>query len=538
VALGLCPAGRRQPDEQQSTLRRLYAYAVLLVAALGVLFALLEALSSGVRWLGGEASPAALIRPLVAASVGGLVWLAHWRIFGADREAVEQSGANATLRRWYLALMLWVSLAIASFGAGALAHALIQRYAFGAVGSLSELSELIAAMLGGLLIWLPHERWSRRLIRSPGPLQGDELGATLRQVYAALVVTLSLVAALTGLTALLAALLRAALGAATLAGALAVETRGVAALLVALPLLAYYWEQLAATARLSRAEERVGTARRLVSYLTEAVSLAALYVGLGGLIGTLMRLGLGADTLGDGWRTPLSWYVATAMVALPTYGLVSWRSEARLRGSPEEERALARRIYLYAALLFGVVATVTAATLLIRLLVVALLGQADPGWAGEIGRLAGYAALGAMVGVGYGALLRRAGAARGEAGRGRTIVLVADGALRKALEAAFARELPGAAVAAFGEGDSPERRAALDVADTLVLTLAAAGDPALAAFRGRRLLLATPVPGATLIGARYGYGGLAREASRAARAGPERGEASPLRINIRPTVGA
>jgi len=513
----LAQGDARQPEGQRSALRRLYAYGVLLVAVISIQFALVEAFRVALLGLSQRSDPIELINPLVSAGVYAAIWLAHWRFFGVDRDQVECSGPNATLRRWYLALARWISLAMCCFGAGALIHALLQRFVFGAPGLPEELIEPAAAMISGFVIWLPHELWSSRLVRAPGPLQAGELVSALRQVFSALVIASSLVAALTGLTALLAASLRILFGESAWPGAFAEETLAGAALLVALPVLLYHREQLALTARISGATERISTARRLIAYLIGAISLVALYFGMGGLIGTLMRLWLGSAIIDSAWRTPLSWYIATVIVALPVYGLTIWRSEALARSSADEERVLSRRIYLYAALLFGVIVGVTTAIQLIQLLVVALLGHAEPGAAGEIGRSLGYTALGALIAGAYGYLLRQASAARSSLGTGRTIMLVAAEPLRQSLEAAISHELPGATIAAFGESDSPPRRAALASADLLVITLAVLGDPTLGAFQGARLLLATPLEGVTLVGACRTGPALAREAARTAR---------------------
>lgn len=507
----------RQPEGQFSALRRLYAYAVLLVAALVVLFGLQEALTLALDRFSQSQSALELISPLTNALVAALVWLAHWRFFSSDRELVERAAPQATLRRWYLVLILWISLALSSFGAGVLIHGLLQQFVFSAPGYARQLAGPAAALISGVALWLPHELWSRRLVRVAGPLQIDELGAILRQVYMALVIASSLVAALTGLTALLAAGLQASLGVTSWANAFAGETRAAAALIVALPILFYHREQLVVTARLSGAEERVGTARRLISYLLAAVSLVALYFGLSGLSGTLLRLWLGAEVVGSAWLTALSWYAATAIVALPVYGLASWWSERLVRANVEEQRVLSRRIYLYAGLLFGVIAAVTATTGLISTLVVALLGQGGPDVAGDAGWIVGYSVLALAIAVGYGLLLRQAGAARGTLGAGWRIVLVAAAPLCQALEAAVRHELPGATLAAFDEQNTPERRAALASADVLVLSLAALGDATLASFTGPRLLLATPLEGMTLIGARREGSALAREAARKLR---------------------
>lgn len=507
----------QQPEGRRSALRRFYAYAVLLVAAITVMFSMQEAVSVVLEGLGAaQTALVALITALVTAIVSAVIWFTHWRIFAADRTEVERTPPNATLRRWYFALTLWMSLAFASFGAGVLIHGLLRRFVFGEPGFAQQLAMPAGALISGLAIWLPHEIWSRRMIRTPGPLLTDELGAPLRQVYTALVITASLIAALTGLTALLSAGLRALLGVAGWSAAFAGETRGAAALVVALPVLFYYREQLMLNARLSSAE-RANTARRIISYLMGAVSLVALYFGLGGLVGTTLRMWLGASAVGVDWRTPLSWYAALAVVALLVYALASRSSERLAGASPDEARTLSRRIYLYVALLFGVIATVITATQLIRLVVVTVVGVGAGGAAGEIGRLVGYTLLGGAIAATYGVLLRRAGAARGTTGAGQTIMVVADPPFCQLLEAALAHELPGATIIAYAEHDSPERRAALADADLLLLPLAALNDPAFAAFNGPKLLLTTPVPNVIVVGARRPGAGLAREAARTAR---------------------
>lgn len=524
----------RQPEGRGSALRRLYAYAVLLVAALGGLIALQGALTIALGGFGTGRQSLQLLNPLISAGVSGAVWLAHWRLFSADRAEVEAAGPNATLRRWYLALTLWASLAMTVFGAGVLIHSLLQRFVFDAPGTAQQLAMPAAALIAGFLLWLPHELWSRRLVRRPGPLQAGEQSATLRQVYTALVITSSLVAALAGLAALLAAGLRVALAAATWTDAFGEETRAAAALVIGLPVMLYHREQLLVTARLSGATAQVGTARRLISYLLGAVSLATLYFGLGGLMGTLLRLWLNPEVVGAAWRTPLSWYMAATLVALPVYWLATRNSEGLARANAEEQRTLSRRMYLYAGLLFGVIASVVTTTQLLQLLVVSVLGQGEQGVAGELGRLTGYTALGAGIAAGYGVLLRRAGLVRGTAGAGWSIMLVSAAPLRQVIAAAIAHELPGAVVAAFDEQDSPERRAALTGADVLVLALAAQGDATIAGFTGPRLLLATPIAGATLVGARREGSGLARETARTLRelcnAGPPLHQPPPASV--------
>lgn len=507
-----------RPEGQASPLRRLYLYAVLLVAALGALTASREALAMALTAIWRDRTALALVAPLASALVCGVIWAAHWRIASNDRAEVERSGPNATLRRWYMVLMLWVSLGLAAFGASALIHFLLQRFVFGQPLLTVQVLDSTATLAIGLGFWLAHELWSRRLVRVPGPLQADELASSLRQVYLALVIVVALIASLTGLTAILAAAFRLLWGLETWPDAFAAQTTAAAAMAVALPVLFYHREQMVLAARLSGAAERVGTAQRLISYLVAAVSLVALYFGLSGLIATLLRSWVGAEVIGSIARQALSWYVATTIVTLPVYGLASRWSERVARSSAEEERAVIRRIYLYAGLLFGVIAAVAALTQFIRLLLVTLLGQGGPGVVAQISELAGYAILGAAIAAAYAAGLRRAGAARGSLGAGWRVGIVAGEPLRQHLVAALGHELPGATLIVCDEREAPERRASLAGADLLILSLAAWADPALATLPAPRLLLAAAPPDVTLVGARRDGPALAREAARKARA--------------------
>ncbi len=245
-----------------------------------------------------------------------------------------------------------------------------------------------------------------------------------------------------------------------------------------------------------------------------AVGLGALFFGLGGLLSTLLRMALAPDALGSGWREPLSFYLALTLVALPVYAMTAQAVERRARGVPAEERALSRRIYLYAALLFGIVATVIAAVVLVRLLLGALLGTAEADFLAEAGRWAGYAVVGGAIVAAHVVLLRRGGVAQRETGAGMTIAVLADEPLQRTLMTALAREWPEATVRSAGVAD-PGPAALLDGVDVLIVRLADLIDGPLAgvvrAFGGRRLLLAGPVAGYDVIGAGRGEDALVRE---------------------------
>ncbi|HEU5102904.1 MAG TPA: DUF5671 domain-containing protein [Roseiflexaceae bacterium] len=516
--------GAARVEEQRSALRRLYVYLVLLVAVLFALFGLRDLLAALLSGEGLSLTRSRLSTPIATLVVEGLIWLYHWRIAGRDRLEVEQSGSPATLRRWYMVIIQAVSLAVAAFAAIDLIHQLFQLALSTPLGSGTAYGSTVATLAAGLAIWLPQHLWARRLVQLPSALQADEARSTLRQVYSALVLAVTAVAGLGGAAIVLYAVLLASLGGAGWSSVIADHTRALATVLVAAPLWFYHSRQLAAEARFSQLPARSETAGRMFRYLMAAIGLGALFFGLGGLLSTLLRMLLAPDVLGSGWRDPLSFYLALSLVALPVYAGLARAIERRVRGVPAEERALSRRVYLYAALLFGIVAMVIAAVVLVRLLLGALLGTAEPDFLAEAGRWAGYALVGGAIVAAYVLLLRRGGTAGRETGAGMTIAVLADEPLREPLAAALAREWPEAAIRSGGVAD-PESAALLDGANVLIVRLADVLEGPLAglarSFGGRRLLLAGPVPGYELIGAWRREDALVREVVQSLRGAPK-----------------
>ncbi len=201
------------PEEQHAALRRLYLYLALLAAALFLLFSLrdlLDALLSGEPL---DLSVGQLSRAIASLVVHGPIWFYHWRVAAQDRLEVERAGNPATLRRWYLVLVQAFSLGVAAFGAIDVLNRLLQLATTTAIGGDLGVGAALAGLIAGLAIWLPHHIWARRLVRDTSPLQADEVRSTLRQVYSALLVAVTAVAALGGLATILYAILLAGLAA-------------------------------------------------------------------------------------------------------------------------------------------------------------------------------------------------------------------------------------------------------------------------------------------------------------------------------------
>ena len=512
--------GAARTEERRSSLRRLYAYLVLVVAVFVVLFGvrdLLDALLSGEQLsLVGSRLAAAIATLVVYVPIG----VYHWRVVGGDRQEVEQTGGPATLRRWYMVIVQAVSLAIAAFAAVDMLDQLLRLALTTAVGDTPGTGTAAATLIAGLAVWLPHHLWARGLLHETTSIQIDEARSILRQVYSAMVVAAAAVAAIGGLATILYAVLLAALGGASWSAVLSEHTQALALVVIAAPLWAYHRRQMAEEARADRSPERGETAQRVFGYLMAAVGLGALFFGLGGLLSTLVRLLLAPDVLGAGWREPLSVYLALSLAALPVYAVMAQAIERRAHRAPAEERALARRIYLYAALLFGIVAAVIATVALVRLVLGALLGAAEPDVLAEAGRWAGYALVGSAIAVAHVLLLRRASAAQPDLSAGMIIAVVADEPVRQALLDALARELPAATVRPAGVGD-PGLETTLAGAEVLIVQLAALLNGPLAgsvhAFGGRRVVLAGPVPGYDIVGLRRGADALGRETAQLLR---------------------
>lgn len=509
-----------RPEEQYSTLRRLYCYAVLLVAALGALFAartLLRVILGAETSAPGSTAAAAI----AALLVDGAVWVYHWRVLASDRDVVERDGGQATLRRWYLVLVLAFGLGMASYSAAGLISRLLQLVLEREIGTQPGVQSAVASLIAGFALWLPHHLWGSHLLRAATPVRPSEARSTLRQVYAALVITAASVAALGAAAVLLQEVLLAAFGGSAWGDVLVDHTLAIGSLLVAVPVWLYHRGQLAQEARLSEVAARGDTARRVIGYLSSAVGLGALYFGVAGLLGTLLSLAFAPNAIGDNpWREQLSWYLAASIVSLPVYALASRSMEHLARGDAVEQRTPARRIFLYIALLFGIVVTVGGAVLFLRQLLALALDGSEAGSAAQAARYFANAAIGALIAWYHVVLLRQTGAPAPTEGTGRTIAILAQDPFGAALAAAVKRELPAADIRHV---DAAALSAALSGADSLVLTLDAALDAqpaqALRAFDGRKLLLPLAT-GYEVVGRRERDEALLRAAVQLLRASP------------------
>lgn len=493
-----------QPEERQSALRRLYGYGVLLVAAIGMTTALQQMLLTLFGVFPSETPAAEIGTALGVLLIDAAIWAYHWRVLASDRRTIEARGPSATLRRWYMVLTQAIGLTMGSIGLALLIHRLLAALITPSIGDTSGVGVAAALLIAGAALWLPHHVWARRLIRRVSSLRDDEAASTLRQVYGALAVTIGAITALGGLTLLLRWLLLALFGSVPWHAALFEHTLAASSALVGGAVWLYHRAQLADEARRTDIAARIDTARRIIATTTAAVGLGALFFGLGGLLGTLLQQVFAADIVGVGWKPALSRDLALTIVALPVYAIEAGVLERLARSAAAEAHALSRRIYLYGALLFGIVAAVVSVVVVVRALLNLLLGVAEPGIADQIARWIGYLISGGLIVLRY-ALLLRGTSPRASADEPIAIAIIADEPLRGLLIAAIDRELPAATIRAPEQLD-PAQLATLRASDVLLVALPDALQPPVAAllrdFGGRRVLLPVESPPLEVAGAR------------------------------------
>lgn len=152
-------AGAR--DEERSTLRKLYLYAVVLVTALTVVFQATTLLAGFFRQLLDLPSLGDFRDPLVVIVVNALVWFYHRRAILADAAAATEAPRQAAIRRLYEYLVAAIGLGAGLAGLGGVVHVLI-----GLIGDpniADNQREILAwsaaGLLSGLSVWvLPWRR--------------------------------------------------------------------------------------------------------------------------------------------------------------------------------------------------------------------------------------------------------------------------------------------------------------------------------------------------------------------------------------------
>ncbi|MFI4878522.1 MAG: DUF5671 domain-containing protein, partial [Steroidobacterales bacterium] len=364
----------RDPYERASAIRRLYIYWACLGSAVGALIALAISLGYLLRTLidacrGVHATclsldvlilqtPAPAWLPASqagwVAAVFLAIWAFHFWIAASDRAAVGEAGASATLRRWYMYVVLLVGLLVMLSGASSLIQVLWLVAINSPLGDNLSIGTAASLAISGLVVWGFHARTVAQ------HHVADDRHSTLRAVQGFIALAVSIAIALFGASQILYYALARALGVDNPGGA---GNDILGALASPASLLVVYgtaWflmrRRLAQDASAQEAERQAGI-RRLYTNLASLVSLGAWAIGAGGLLWTLaeqVEAPIIGVTAGD-WKNPASLWLTLLVVGAAVW-LAHWRQEPWAA----DRHALPRRLYVWAALLASVLAALGA----------------------------------------------------------------------------------------------------------------------------------------------------------------------------------
>jgi hypothetical protein len=373
----------RDPYERASTIRRLYIYWACLGSAIGVLVALAISLGYLLRLFIDPCAPFASagqpctltkavgIEQLIAetpnpwwlpasqaawvAAVFLAIWAFHFWIAARDRAAVGETGASATLRRWYMYVALLVGLLVMLSGASSLLRAAWLNAVNSPLANGSVDSGGAAGLfLAGLLVWGFHARTvSQNHV-------ADDRHSTLRAVQGFIALAVSIAIAVFGASQILYYALARALGVDNPGGAgndILGALASPASLLLVYGIAWYLMRRRLARDAQTQEGDRQANIRRLYANLASLVSLGAWAIGASGLLWTLaeqVEAPIIGVTAGD-WKNPVSLWLTLLVV-----GAAVWLAHWRQAPWAADRHALPRRLYVWAALLASVLAALGA----------------------------------------------------------------------------------------------------------------------------------------------------------------------------------
>ena len=459
-------AARRSSHERGSALRSAYLQIVVLVSALlvfgygqRVLHLVLQAMLVGdstffplePSW---EARAAGALAMAIAAA-GALVF--HLRVAAADRATGAVGGRAAEIGdfvRYALALigLLFFAFSLASTLAG-----LWQRLLFSfpeptfppgipsrpvpsrETALLFDLSNALPGIVSGLALWLAEWLPAQRAALRAGDAERISVA---RRIAIYLVVALSAVVVLVGLTAAISALLARALGS-RISDADLGRQLGSPILFAAVFGVVWWYHRRVVEGEATRETEaaRAAGIRRAYYYLIAAIGLAMAAIGAAGAIGAVGSGWLGLMNHEPGETAT---WIALVLVGGPAWAF-HWRAQRR-RLDDDERRSLQRRVYLYLAILGSVAAVlVFGSALLFNLLKGLLAFRFDLALWHDLWHFSVDTAVGAVALAWHFRLVRADRAALAAAGLEETyhVTLLVKAADRAAAQARVAAALQG-----------------------------------------------------------------------------------------------
>ena len=372
----------RDPYERASAIRRLYIYWACLGGAIGALVALAISLGYLLRLFIDPCGPfrevgqpctlarAIGIEQLIAetsnpswlpasqagwvAAVFLAIWAFHFWIAARDGAAVGEAGASATVRRWYLYVVLLAGLLVMLNGASSLIKALWFNAVNSPLANNVDAGDAAGLFIAGLLVWGFHARTvSQHHV-------ADDRHSTLRAVQGFIALAVSIAIAMFGASQILYYALARALGVDNPGGAgndILGALASPASLLVVYGTAWYLMRRRLARDAQTQEGDRQANIRRLYTNLVSLVALGAWATGAAGLLWTLaeqVEAAIIGVTAGD-WKNPVSLWLTLLVV-----GAAAWLAHWRQAPWAADRHALPRRLYVWAALLASVLAALGA----------------------------------------------------------------------------------------------------------------------------------------------------------------------------------
>jgi hypothetical protein len=364
------------PGEAGTLGRKFYAYSVLFISAAVVAFTAIQTLS-GIFEL-DDLDVSDFAAPIIWTAV----WFYHWRAEAAEGQTTLVA---VTMRRLYVYLTSAYGLIMIAAGVGFLLHGLLSNaYAGVFSDALNDFGlddlwndevriSLAIALIGGAWWWFHWHRAS-----------DNDHASELRiaSVYA-LGIFGGLVVTVSGISIAVFSILKwiidreAGTSAAShfevLATAVAVSVVGV--------ILAVY-HRMVSQQDAAQDAQRAVSGNRVFRYLSAAVGLATLAIGISVLIGVTVGLLVGVDSrvlIGSRWwGTPLAAAFTSILVGAPLW-VRQWLQQQAV-ADPIERGSLSRRAYMFSVFGIAVLATIISASIvLFRILKAAFDGELDSG---------------------------------------------------------------------------------------------------------------------------------------------------------------
>jgi hypothetical protein len=401
-------------DEREAALRRFYLYgnmAAFLGPFLTNAFDLIRQLMGEVNQYQGYeynrlSMGDAVVYHLTAVIVLAVLWFYHWQVAADDSRAVGEAGSSATVRRLYVLGFSAAGLIMVTQAVIHLIRWLMLDLGGSAIrdsGLSVALSNEITRLIIGVPLWVIFWRWAQRLF--DGPSEAERL-STLRKFYLYAAVFVGILSAVTSATGILAGLFRRILDLAPKG-----DIRQPLPILIGMVALwIYHVFVLRDDAKQAGEAPRQAGVRRLYLYLTAAVGLSALLVGLSGDISVILRA---YDTIfGPGPREQFAWYTAAIIAGLPVW-IIPWRQtqEAATLDGPvgaDARRSVVRKIYLYFFLFVATMTMLSGAVYILFRILSMVLGEDAPTLT-QLGQAISFSLIAAAVWVYHGNILRSDG---------------------------------------------------------------------------------------------------------------------------------